>query len=234
MGAFLQQEGLKVSSRVELREDEGIGLSTRQYVSSNSFTKILDEDRRWLGQLNISWTDDEQNGGRDARFAEFELGHAIRPAKTDRLNVLAKYSYLYDLPSEGQATARPDERSHLLAVDALYDLSSKWELGGKFALRKGERRAMRDAGAWREFGQRLFAARARYHLTNEWDGLVEYRWLSDITGNNSRHGALLGAYYHVGENMKIGAGFNFTDFKDELRFDDYRSGGWYVDLLGKY
>lgn len=234
LGAQLQRESLRLSSRVEYREDIGNNVRTRQYITSNSFTKILNDDRRWLGQLNLSWTDDEQDGGRDARFAEFDIGYAYRPAQNDRLNLLAKYTFLYDLPTEGQATSRPDERSHLLALDGIYEFNDRWELGGKLAVKDGERRIARDAGRWVGFGLRLAAARARYHANKKWDALAEYRWLSDIDGDNIRHGALVGAYRQLGEHFKVGVGFNFTDFDDDLRLDGYNNSGWFVDFIGKH
>ena len=107
------------------------------------------------------WTDDELNGGRDARFAEFDLGYAWRPVANDRFNLLGKYSFLYDLPTEGQETLRPDERSHLVAVEGIYDLENRWELAAKIAIRQGERRNFRDEGSWEDFGLRMISTRAR-------------------------------------------------------------------------
>ncbi len=234
LGAYHEQDDLKLSSRIEYREDEGNGIHNRQYLTSNSFTKILDDDRRWIGQLNLSWTKDELNGGRDARFVELDIGQAYRPFNNDRLNILGKYSFLYDLPTEGQVPVRFDEKSHLLSVEGIYDLNDRWELGGKIAYKKGEERLQREAGQWHEFGLRLATVRARYHLTHKWDALAEYRWLSDIDGDNDRDGALLGLYRHVGDNFKVGAGYNFTDFDDRLRIDSYKNHGWFVDFIGKY
>jgi len=237
-GAYRNKGTLKVSSRVEFREDEGVSVHSRQYLSSNSFTKIVDADSRWLGQLNLSWTDDKLNGGHDARFVEFDIGHAYRPANNDRFNLIGKYSFLYDLATEGQAEAqvavRPDERSHLISVEGIYDFENRWELAGKIAARKGDRRLVRDSGGWEEFGLRMVSARARYHISNEWDGLAEYRWLSDITGDNDRHGALLALYRNMSDHFNVGVGFNFTDFDDRLKIDSYRNSGWFIDLVGKY
>jgi len=234
LGAYRQTEDLKFASRIEIREDEGDGLHTRQYVTTNSFTKIVDASRRWLGNLNISWTDDEQNSGREAGFAEFELGYAHRPIDNDRVNLIAKYGFLYDLPTEGQATARPDERSHLVSLDAIYAVNARWEIGGKFAFRRGERRASRDSGPWHEFGLRLTAVNVRYHMNRKWDALAEYRWLSDTDGDSTRSGALLGLYRHLGDQFKVGVGYNFTDYDDDLRNDGYDNRGWFLDLIGKY
>jgi hypothetical protein len=233
-GAYRNAGDLKLSSRLEYREDEGSNVHNRQYVSTSSFNKDLDENRRWIGQLNVSWTDDLRNGGHDARFVELDIGHSIRPADHDKFNLISRYSFLYDLPTEGQATIRPDERSHLLSLEGIYDFESRWELAAKAAIRKGERRSMRDMGPWQDFGLRMASIRARYQVSTSWDGVAEYRWLSDIDGDNERHGVLLTMYRQVGENLKVGVGFNFADFNDTLRIDDYDNRGWFVDLIGMY
>ena len=41
-------------------------------------------------------------------------------------------------------------------------------------------------------------------------------------------------YYHVNENFKVGLGYNFTDFSDDLTDLSYRSRGVFVNLLGKF
>ena len=152
----------------------------------------------------------------------------------DRLNLIAKYSYLYDLPTEGQASTRPDERSHLVSIDAIYDLGGRWELGGKLAFKEGERRGTRGSGPWQEFGLRLTTVRARYHVNKTWDALAEYRWLSDVDGDSTREGVLLGLYRSLGDRFKAGVGYNFTDFDDDLRNDGYDNRGWFLDFVGKY
>ena len=234
LGAYRNAGDMKLSTRLEYREDEGSNVHNRQYVSTSSFNKVVNEDRRWLGQLNVSWTDDLLNGGHDARFVELDIGHAVRPADNDKFNLIARYSFLYDLPTEGQATIRPDERSHLLSLEGIYDFDNRWELAAKAAIRKGEQRSVRDMGPWQDFGLRMASLRARYQVSKSWDGVAEYRWLSDIDGDNERHGVLLTLYRQVGDNLKVGVGFNFADFNDTLRIDDYDNRGWFVDLIGMY
>ena len=233
IGASTQTDAYKFTSRLEYREDDGSGVHTIQYLTSNSLSWKLSEHARVLGQLNLSWTDDELNGDDDARFVEFDLGYAYRPADNDRWNVLAKYSYLYDLTSEGQAGNRPDQRVHVLSAEALYDLTQRVELGGKVAVKAGELRAERDSGPWFDYGARLAVLRGRYHMTKRWDALAEYRVLDDNEGNSTRHGALVGVYRHVGDHFKVGAGYNFTNFSDDLKDAEYDNHGWFVDLIGK-
>jgi muconolactone delta-isomerase len=49
-----------------------------------------------------------------------------------------------------------------------------------------------------------------------------------------RAGALLALYRHVGEHLKLGLGFNFTDFNDDLTDIDYDNRGWFLDITAKY
>jgi len=234
LGVYRNRGDFKLGSQIEYREDEGADVHSRQYVTTNSFSRTVDDSSRWLGLLNLSWTEDELNGGRDAQFVELDIAYAYRPTDNDKLNLISRYGFLYDLPTEGQATIRPDERSHLLSVEGIYDLQNRWELAAKLAIREGERRILRDAGPWKDFGLRMISARARYEVTRKWDALVEYRWLSDVDGKDNRHGALLALYRQVNDHMKIGVGFNFTDFNDELRTDSYENNGWFLDIVGMY
>ena len=49
--------------------------------------------------------------------------------------------------------------------------------------------------------------------------------------NDTRTGALIGLYRHVGEHAKIGAGYNFTNFSDDLTDLSYRSRGFFINAL---
>jgi hypothetical protein len=81
-----------------------------------------------VGKLNLSWPDDEETGRDDGRFAEVDLGLAYRPASNDPLNMLGKYTYLHDLDSSGQSDAASDtdERSHVMSIEGIPDLSRRW------------------------------------------------------------------------------------------------------------
>ena len=235
VGAQYHSPGVKGSTRLEYRKDEG-SVNTTQWLTSNAIEWKQSPELRWLGKLNLSVTEDDDNGGNDGKFAEIDFGAAYRPIFADKLNLLAKYSFLFDLPSEGQFnTRRPnDERSHVLSLEVLYDLTERWELGGKLAWKRGDIRQDRDQGQWFKTGARLGVVRARYHFIKNWDGLAEYRWLQAETGDDMRHGALLGLYRHLGDNVKIGAGYNFTKFDDDLTTFDYDVHGWFLDIVGKW
>ncbi|MDH3643894.1 MAG: hypothetical protein OES38_17440, partial [Gammaproteobacteria bacterium] len=94
LSAGFDREATAFSTRFEYREDEGDSLHERQYLTSNAFSHRVDESRRWLGKLNLAWTDDEINSVKASRLVELDIGYAYRPVLNNRWNTLAKYSYL--------------------------------------------------------------------------------------------------------------------------------------------
>jgi hypothetical protein len=121
----------------------------------------------------------------------------------------------------------------VFAVDANYDLTARWTVGGKIARRQGEIKQGRDSGVWFDSTTDLYIVRADWHIVKNWDFLIEGRLL-DVSGSqDSRSGALVALHRHFGEHVKLGVGYNFTDFSDDLTNLDYNAKGWFVNLVGK-
>ena len=49
-----------------------------------------------------------------------------------------------------------------------------------------------------------------------------------------RRGALAAIYRHIGNNMKVGAGYNFTDFSDDLTDPRYNHKGVFFIFATKW
>ena len=232
---------LKASTKLEYREDDGAEQVT-QWLTTNALDWKQSPNLRWLIRLNLSLTENSITDKADGKFIEASFGFAFRPAFEDRMNILGKYSFLYDLPAQlstgsltGQNDFSADERAHILSIETIYDLNQHWELGGKLAWRMGETRVSRDQGGWFDSGARLAALRTRYHFIANWDALAEYHVLQAKTEDNQRDGALLGVYRHFSKHFKVGLGYNFTGFTDDLaRINDYDARGWFVDFTGKF
>ncbi len=79
----------------------------------------------------------------------------------------------------------------------------------------------------------LYVLRADWHFTHRWDALIEARLLDLPDAEDKRSGALLGLYRHIGNNIKIGVGYNFTDFSDDLTDLDFNSQGVFINFVGK-
>ena len=229
----------KFGSVLEYREDaNGVdntaeqNREVEQWVTRQTVEWRANEVLRLVGKLDLSITESTVTED-EARFAELDLGFAYRPTGNDKLNVLGNYTFIYDLPTLGQNTRGTDRREHILALEGIYEINSRWEIGAKVAIKRGDMRLDRAKGEWVETGAQLVVVRTRYHVNKAWDGLLEYRVLS-TTEDDSKAGFLAALYRHFGNNMKVGVGYNFTDFSDDLTDNDYDSEGWFIDLIGKY
>ena len=84
-----------------------------------------------------------------------------------------------------------------------------------------------DSQAW------LGILRADFHIVRKWDWLGEYRVLRATEAQDMRSGFLTALYYHVDKHVKVGAGYNFTDYSDDLTDLSYRSRGFFINIIGK-
>ena len=220
-------------SKIEYRRDNDVERFT-QWVSSNFLSRKLSESWRLLWQLNYADSDNNLDDQQDTLLVENSVGFSYRPTRHDRWNLLGKYTYLYDLSTLAQSGTGTDQRSNIASLEALYELTKSWELGLKLGYRRGELRQDRGASDWYRSTARFSAARARYHFIKKWDALLEYRWLSVDETDSARSGWLVGIERHIGNNMKLGVGYNFTDFSDDLTNLDYEYTGWFINAVGKY
>jgi hypothetical protein len=52
--------------------------------------------------------------------------------------------------------------------------------------------------------------------------------------SGTRKGYLGAVYYHLNENVKVGGGYNFSDFSDDITNLSYRSRGPFLNIIGKW
>ncbi len=229
-----QRGRTRVGSMLEYRWDDG-AKETRQWVTTNALSYRAHESLTATGKFSLSRTEDVEAGCAEAEFAETGLSVAYRPVGHNRVSLLGKYSYLYDLPSRGQDEGdRMDERSHVLSLEAIRAFGRHWELGGKLAHKRGEVRMQLDTEGWIDTRVDFAALRARWHIRHDWDALAEYRWLRVRETKDHRRGALLAIYRGVTEHLKVGIGYNFTEFNDDLTDLDEDRYGWFLDMVATY
>lgn len=223
------------SSRLERREDSGLERRS-QWVTTNFITHRFNESLRIAARLNYSRTEDELLASAGAEFTEANLGFAWRPYDSTRWALLGRYTFLYDvsaLPQVGENIAFYDQRSQVLAFEGIYNPDTRWEFAGKLARREGEVRFDRLQGQWADSAATFAAAQARYAFADEWSALGEYRWLG-VRDGGDRSGALLGVDRDLGDHFRVGLGYNFTDFSDDLTDFDYDHRGWFLNVVGWY
>lgn len=221
------------ASKLEYRRDRGAE-QREQWVTTHRLLFKLNEDWRIAARANYADTRDDLNPLAGAKLAEANLGFAWRPHDTSRWAAFGKYTYLYDVASLGQDGGnRYDQRSQVLSFEGIVQLNDRWELGGKLAGRWGEYRAGRGRGSWLDSRVDFAAVQLRYRLIAQWDGLAEYRWLG-VQDGGDRRGWLVGLDRQVSDNFRVGVGYNFTTFSDDLTALEYDQRGWFLNLSGFY
>ena len=229
-------ESMQWQSKLEYRKDTGLE-QREQWVTTNWLSWKASESWRWAGRFNYSDTQDELDAAAGAKFVEGNVGFAWRPWDNTKYALFGKYTYLYDvssLPQVGDNVAYYDQRSQVLSVEGVYHPSHNWEFAGKLARREGEVRMGRLAGEWLDSGASFAAVQGRYGIgTTEWNVLGEYRWLK-VDDGGVRQGALFGVDRDITKNFRIGVGYNFTDFSDNLTHFDYDQRGWFLNVVGRY
>jgi len=78
----------------------------------------------------------------------------------------------------------------------------------------------------------LFVVRTDFRFKGDWEGLVEARVLKMPDLADQRSGALVVVSRYVNPHLKVGVGYNFTDFSDDLTDLDYDHRGVFFNILG--
>jgi flagellar motor protein MotB len=235
-------ESLKLSSGVEYREDNTQQPDTSvtrrtSWLFKNHLKYQLSDNWRILGKLNHAFSESSLGPADDGDYTEAVLGYGFRPVGHDRVNALLKYTYFYNVPSAQQASGTDTavvQRSHIGSLDLMVDLTSRWTVGGKYAYRHGQVAQDRENREFFDSRAHLTVLRADWHFLHRWDALMEARRLELPDARDRRTGALLGVYRHLGNHLKLGVGYNFCDFSDDLTQLDYRHQGVFVNVIGKY
>ena len=236
---------LKIASAVEYRiddiEQQDSSVTERtSWLLKNSLKYQISPDWRLIAKFNYAVSESSKGDYYDGDYTEASVAYAYRPVHNDRLNALLKYTYFYNQPStdqiSGTSSSAADyiQRSHIGAVDVMYDLMPRLTVGGKYAYRYGQVALDRDNPEYLDSRAHLYVLRADWHVVYRWDVLIEGRLLDLPDAQDSRSGALVGIYCHLGNHIKMGIGYNFSDFSDDLTQMDYRHQGLFINLIGKY
>jgi hypothetical protein len=223
---------LKASSKLELRFDNGVE-DKRQYLLYNAIEGKINSDTTLFAKANLSQTKNTTTDSTEAQYKELSIGTAYRPIDFDWLNLLAKYTYLEDDSPASQSGANDieEEKAHVLAGEAVIDLSDKWQLTEKLAYKTGEEKVagfdFTKTSTW------LWINRLGYNINEDWQVAGEYRLLTQKQAEDRKHGALFEVSRNIGDYFQIGAGYNFTEFNDDLTHLDYTSHGPFIRITVK-
>jgi len=233
---------VQFSSAIEYRRDDAEQPDTTHtqrtaWLFRNTFKFQMSPDGRIVGKLNHSMSDSSLGEFFGGGYTEFVFGYAYRPVKNDRLSALAKYTYFYNVPTTDQvgmqnAAVEFIQKSHIASVDLTYDVSADWSLGGKYAYRLGQVSMDRVNRNFFDNAAQLAVLRVDWRFRKGWESMAELRMLDLPDLDQRRAGALAAVYRYFGEHLKVGAGYNFTDFSDDLTDLSYRHQGAFINVVG--
>jgi flagellar motor protein MotB len=237
-------DNLQLSSAIEYRFDEteqlaGTWSDRTTWLFRNTVKLQLTPDWRLVGKLNHAETESSLGHLHDGGYTEAVFGYAYRPVSHDRLNALLKYTYFFNLPTTDQAIVRDTsaqfvQRSHIASLDVMYDITASWSLGGKYAYRLGQVSLDREHPDFFDNDAHLYILRSDWRFRKDWEGSVELRALDMPNLRDRRSGALVSLYRYLGEHFKVGVGYNFTDFSEDLTDLSYDHHGFFLNLVGTF
>ena len=248
---------ITVESRDEVRHETG-DKNQDQYLTFNQINVKLSPDLTLQGRYRWSRTRARDTGRDEAAFEEGSLGIAFRPVQYDWLNLLARYSRIYDMRPTGASTGTSlgagtglgtnsgtglgtgtgindtsNRQADVFSVEAIVQLTPKLEWTSKLAARMQK-----------EFVESLPSIRTSTYLgiqrldINFWKRFelgAEYRVLLQRQADDRRQGWLGELMWRPVKNFRFGVGYNFTDFTDnEYSDNNYSTQGWFLRAQGIY
>lgn len=228
-GATYNSEHIEYSTRLQAKQDRGAE-NVEEYLMTNSLEWDINYMISLLVGFDYSLTKTDVNEEDNKQSVRGDLGLAYRPTEHDRLNLFGKYTYLYKSPLE-EVGLYSKEQAQIIAFEGMYDLTEKWQLGEKIAYKNAKTIFDNDSDKWVESETYLWVNRLNYHLINKWDLNGEYRILFNPLAKDKKSGFLVAVYYRISPDFKIGGGYNFADFSDDLTDLSYQAKGPFVNLI---
>ena len=234
------EDAFDAKGKGEVRHDDASDGSTNvtSYLAQGNVSARVSEDWRALAKIDavIATASDDSKKG---EYVEGSLGFAYRPTLSDRLNFLAKYQFVYDAPGGDQVgidgtTSSPWQQSHIFSVDGSYDVNHYLSLGAKYGFRIGEEKDRTAGAKWEMSQAHLGIIRADVHIVHAWDAMAEARMLWSPTTNSRDVGFVAAVYRQFGDNFKVGIGYNFGVFSDDLRDLVHDDHGVFLNVIGKF
>lgn len=179
------------------------------------------ESTTLFSELDWAQNKDRSSGSIEAKDNQLNLGFAFRPVTNDKVNVVAKYSWIdkYKPDAQTSNSGLKSLNGHVLSADILYDISYQWAFGGRLALRKAQETitGMPETNSitW------LTALNARRYFDDETWASAEYRMLNSSLTNDQKDGLAVEIGRRFGDDMEFAVGYNWAGYNTDLADLDY-------------
>ena len=224
-----------------------------QWNTQNRLALQFNPDIQVQGQINYAITESQNLGNSsnpavnstDAKLIDNSIRLVWRPTNS-QLNTVFQHRYFYDVAPTRQSSEnnRPiDQKSYISSVQASYTLNRDIEIGGQIAHRKSLISAGPGQSNWATQNALFSAISSRIYLSDKhtststqasfdsaWSLMTEYRQLK-VSNNDTKKGFLITLDKDLTSNLRFGVGYNSTDFSSDLTQFNYKSKGFFVNLV---
>lgn len=228
----------QIRNKVEYRWERGNNQTLKQWVTTNRAKTIISENFSWLGQLDLAKT----TGSQDvvSNYTEAAIGFAYRPMAVNNLNLFGKVTFVKGYDPDDQLIATNsgsihndyEQKSWVYSLEGVYEWNQYIDTALKAAHRQGHLR-YKGESEWFSSGASLYAARINVKYA-DWEYQLEGRSLRTSLADDHKDGIVTSVYRNVGDNLKMGVGYNFTDYNDNLTHLNYDARGWFINIVGSF
>lgn len=243
LGYGYKNEWFQLRNKLEYRWERGASQTVKQWVSTNRGKTIVSENLSWLGQFDVAKTTGSNDVVND--FTEAAVGFAYRPMAVNNLNLFGKVTFIRGVDPEDQLVASTnnntvtnyysssyDQKSWVFALEGVYEFNQHWETAFKAAHRQGHLR-YKGESEWFSSGASLYAARINFKYA-DWEYQLEGRTLRTSLADDHKDGIVTSIYHNISNNAKLGIGYNFTEYNDDLTRLNYDARGWFINVVGSF
>jgi len=236
---FLRYEFFKIGTRLELRFDNADehfnGQDRFQYLATLGSTWRFTRDLSFLAKLSVSDTQNQRYERREAAFMEASFGFALRPVHYDWINLIFKYSRLYEFRNFDVTAddAAQEIYSDVFSLIPIIETPFRLQVVEKLALKHAVEHSY--AQPWTTVNMVLWVNRLNFHVWKERIDLgAEYRVLV-LLDIEKKDGYLAEVAIIPAKYVRFGVGYNFSSFSDNLYESlNHDASGFFVRLTGQY
>ena len=247
-GEYLALDSVKIATRFEVRA-ESSDSDRLQLVSFNRVTADLGAHVALMGHVDVAITNNQDLGKREAESTNIGLAIAYRPLD-ETFSLLFRAAHMSEMRPVNLDPAMGANRTtaQVVSVEPIIELPLRLQITPKFAWRRMVEDVEQLDGSIlsTESNTLLAALRLGFHVWQTLDIAAEYRFISVDIAEQIEHGALAEIAINITRFARIGVGYNFTSFSDDLFALDPRSAaepsdplsridhGFFVRLTGAY
>jgi len=229
---YTLKNGIKLTGDVEFQRQSG-SIAERYFGAHFMAEGKVSESLTLFGEYEYNRAEEVRGNDTDTKYSKTLFGFAYRPSNNDRLNLIGRIGRIHELrPDSTNGGASPDSVSTVLSIEALYEPVTGLRLRQKIASKNVNESAGPGPGS-RSYTT-LWVSGIGVQVSNKWDLDLEYRTRRQPSATNRSGGFALEAGYKIKDTVRLGIGYNFSDYTDnEFASDGYSAKGVFFRIQAK-